>query len=191
MSDENSTRPDPSDFDGLKHPNDYDNLLPVRREVMHIPLRKPLKYDHFRTHPTYEQPAAVLKIPGDKSDDHWLLCGPVMHEVPPYLYTAMTFVPYLTRRRVLGMWPLRMPMAGRTDAWAQSALEICNIAKKAWVQLYANQGAGAYEHAVLTDATDEPEWPSMTWEAMRERAFRTQLIKTLDHPVLLQILKGK
>jgi hypothetical protein len=64
------------------------------------------------------------------------------------------------------------------------------VARDRWVQVHADLGIGAYTYSVLDD-TDEPEWPDLTWPAIKELAFRAQIIKAADHPVLEQVLRGK
>jgi hypothetical protein len=180
------------DFDALALPQNFDQLLPARKVLTAVPLRKPFKHEWIRTHPTWEQQACVLKLSGDRRDELWLLRNDLAPAFPSDLLTGMFFVPTITRQGTVAMWPLRAPRAdGRVDTWASSAITIARVARTRWIQLHANQSVGAFEYQEVPDMTDEPEWPDITWDQLRELAFRNQLITSLDHPVVNLVLRGK
>ena len=109
--------PSSSDFDDLKLPQNFDELLHAKRVLTAVPLRKPAKHDWVRTHPTWEQRAPVLKLTGER-DEFWILKNALVPGVPSDLVVGMMFIPYITRQGAIAMWPLRMPAVGRADAWA-------------------------------------------------------------------------
>lgn len=184
--------PSTTDFDDLKLPQNFDSLLHAKRVLTAIPLRKPYKHDWVRTHPTWQQPASVLKLRGERADELWLICNALGGGLPDDLITGMVFTPTINRQAALTMWPLRMPAAnGRADMWAQTAIEIAQVARERWVQVHADLRIGAYTYLELQETVGEPEWPEMAWDAIRELAFRARLITSFDHPVLDAVLRGK
>jgi hypothetical protein len=179
-----------SEFDDLKLPQNFDEILRAKRVLTAVPLRKPAKHLWIRTHPSWEQTAAVLKLSGER-DDLWILKNAIVPGVPPDLVVGMTFVPYITRQGEILMWPLRLPAVGRADDWATSALAIAQVARTTWVQVHSNQRVGAYEYNLTPLPLDEPDWGETPWDRLRELAFRPKLIVDLDHPVLVAVLQGK
>ena len=180
-----------TDFDDLKLPQNFDQLLRAKRVLTAVPLRKPFKHDWVRVHPTWEQPAAVLKLAGDRQEELWLLKNELVGGIPPDLVTSMTFVPTITRQGAIALWPLRSPSSrGRNDTWAETAIEIARVARTSWVQVHADQRIAAYTYAKL-DQQDDPDWGDTSWAMLRELAFRAKLITSFDHPILQAVLQGK
>lgn len=184
---------DSSDFDDLKLPNNYDSLLHTKRILTNVPLRKPFKHEWIRTHPTWEQPAPVLKLSGDRRDELWLLKNELVPGVPADLIVAMHFVPTINRQGTIAMWPLRIPATdGRADAWAQTALNIAREAREQWIQLHSDTAIGAYVYLTLDEVVEDPDWSVVpSWTEFRELAFRSKFITDFDHPVLQMVLHGK
>lgn len=182
----------PTDFDNLKLPQNFDELLHAKRVLTAVPLRKPFRHDWVRVHPTWEQSAPVLKLAGDRRDELWLLTNELVPGLPGDLVTGMTFVPFITRQGAIAMWPLRAPSSlGRSDTWAETAIEIARVAKTTWVQVHSDTRIGAYTYLTLPDCRDEPDWGDTAWPALRELAFRAKLIDSFDHPTLQAVLRGK
>jgi hypothetical protein len=181
------------DFDGLKLPQNFDQLLKTKRIITNIPLRKPYKHEWVMTHSEWEQPATALKLSGDRKEDLYLLHVDLATTLPADLITGMSFVPTVTKQGTLIMWPLRLPRTdGRSDTWATSALNGAHVARTRWVQLHADMPASAYIYLTSeAQGAAEPAWPDLSWSAMRELAFRERFITSLDHPVLQDILYGR
>jgi hypothetical protein len=102
--------------------------------------------------------------------------------VPKVLFTA------INRQGVVFLWSVRLPgRDGRLDPWNQSALEAALLATKHWVRVRANMSLGAYEVDQAVALTDEPAWPTMSFEEIVKIAFKHRYICSWDDEVLRRL----
>lgn len=107
----------------------------------------------------------------------------------PELARAARLVLAVTREGNPYVWPLRLPNDdGRGDNWANSALEIADLAKKDWMRMHANMSAGCYTCHRAKGISVEPAWPAMTMGELIQKAFRDFCITDLEHPVARELL---
>jgi hypothetical protein len=168
----------------------YASVVGVKRVITTIPARKPNNQTFVRVRRGEEWRilAAILQL---KQDGENYLVLPHLYvdlaqEIrPKILYTAITHDgnPFI--------WPVNAPGEdGRLDAWSQSAHTAAQAAEKNWIRLAANRENGAYDiYEALNVATEEPDWPDISFEQMLNISFRDRVIDSLDHPIIRR-LKG-
>ena len=180
---------DDLDLDSLRLPQNFGEMLGVRKSRLSIPLRKPHKQEFFRVHPSaaWTFPAAILKLQGDRRDDLYVVSPAIGQELPEYV-TPVVFVAMITRQDVFALWPLRMPdPTGRVDEYARTAQAAAELARTKWIRLVAKQALGAYEVLEPLGVFPEPTWPEEPFGTLCQRAFRDRVIEDLSHPVLRQL----
>ena len=152
-----------------------------------LQLRKPAKYEWFRTAPREESPWLAALIKADQSDEYVLLPNIVGH-FPSASRVELRLV--ITRKNEVFVWPVRQldgprkPMPFITDA-----LRAAEVAEKDWIRMEWN-GSGYSIHTAKVDLP-EPEWPAdLTIESALTR-MGDSLIDSLEHPVAEYLLTGK
>ena len=101
---------------------------------------------------------------------------------PKILYYAVT------RDGVPFLWPVNLPTNdGRLDSWSESAHKAAEIAQQSWIRLVANRSFGAYDVLEATALADEPSWPSLSFEAVLQLAFKNCVIDSAEHPVIRRL----
>ncbi|MGO9834575.1 MAG: hypothetical protein ACLP1X_10190 [Polyangiaceae bacterium] len=175
-------------FGRFRLTQNFDEVAGVSQLLVHVSRLKPSPQSWFRTHPdeSFRMTVALLTIKDEKSEPYLVAPELVEHvaaEIVPH-----TLITYITRQKVVGLWPLRLPRGdGKTDGWMRTAHEAANAAMKRWVRMTANMAAGAYDVQVTNAPLAEPEWPDVTFEKLVEIAYRDHIIETLDHPVLRRL----
>src|SRR5262249_46178460 len=126
--------PDPFDPATLRLSQDFAADLSVKKALVTIPVKKPVKTWFVRTHPSegYRLQTTVLEL---KEEGEVYVVAPDLRaeratESPfsvRVLYTAVN------RQGVLFLWPIRLPGPdGRLDSWSLSAREAAQRAEKRW-----------------------------------------------------------
>lgn len=185
--------PNPFDPSRLRLSQDFGATLGVKKAVLTIPVKKPLKEWFIQVHPdeSYRIQTAVLEL--KESRETYLVDSSLWPELSCSESTFGTRSIYtaVNRQGVVFLWPIRLPGAdGKLDAWNQSALEAAQMAMGKWVRIAANMSLGAYDVYEATAKLPAPEWPTLSFAELLGVAFKNQFIKTLDHPVL-QRLRGE
>ena len=107
----------------------------------------------------------------------------------PELVKPVRLVSVITRDGNPYLWPLRLPKEdGRADNWANSALEIAELAKDTWIRLNPSMSAGCYLAYKATGITAKPVFIDMSMEEMLQKAFRDFVITDIEHPIARELL---
>lgn len=180
---------DPFDPKRLRLLQDFVASVGVRRALLTIPVKKPVKEWFVRTHPgeEYRLQTAVLEL---KEDREIFLVDPVLWQElsTESTFSPRMFVTAMNKQEVLFLWPIRLPGAdGRIDEWNRSALEAADLARTKWVRVAANMSLGAYDVFEATGDLAEPKWPEMPLGDMLRIAFKDKFIESPDHPVLRKL----
>src|SRR4051794_29726592 len=133
---ETDLKADPFDLEMLRLSQDYAREVGVQKKLITVPVRKPTKAEFVRVHPdpTHRLDTLVLELKDQRNETS--LIGPELRAELAGEPTVgpRRLVPAVTRQGVAFLWPLRLPGPdGRLDPWGQSALEIADIARDAWV----------------------------------------------------------
>jgi hypothetical protein len=186
-----SEAPNPFDPARYRLGTSYAEMLGAQEHLLEVPVRKPGTVAWFRVHPTNLLETAVLEIGEEGSERDVYLVDPSLW--PTLASTESTFGPrlivlYLTRQRVLGLWPVKLPCPGqKMNSWTRSALKAVELAKTQWVRLQADLASGAYRVQTATGISDEPEWPDYDLATLLEIGFRDRVIMSQDHIALKQL----
>lgn len=174
------------DLDKARLPQDYSEKGAVEKIHTVIPVSKPPKTAFFRVHPGEDFVYEAYLISYERNE---YLVFPAVAEAFPELARAVRIVAVVTREGVPYVWPLRLPGGdGRTDNWANSALEIADLAKKHWMRMHADMNAGCYSCHKAKGITAEPAWPDLTMGDFIQKAFRDFCITDLEHPIARELL---
>ena len=88
----------------------------------------------------------------------------------------------------LFLWPIPMPNPGsESDSWSESGRHIANLAEGRWTRVSVDKMSQQYRVGQMDDVGDlrEPDWSVVDFLSILQAAFRGQIIRRRDHPLLL------
>jgi hypothetical protein len=178
---------DELNLDSLRLSQNFDALTGVKKALLTVPLRKPHKYEWFRTQPEWQFDAPVLKMRGDRKDDIFVVAEHIVPLLPDEV-TPTRFTGTVTRQDVFMLWPVRLPgRDGRHDEWSRTAIDAAQMARTSWIRMTANLHLGAYDVFQPVAEFPDPVWPDMDWNAILKLAFKNHVIDAGDHPAIRQL----
>jgi len=152
-----------------------------------VPVRKPQKQEFVRVHPD-EAMMLTTAVYEDKQDREFYFVAPNMMSAMLGETTPVILVTAMNRQKVSFLWPLKVANDNTSgNAWQDSALQGCEVAKKTWVRLVADMSLGAYRIWAAQGDLSEPEWPGKPLNELLEIAFRGRVIENEDHPVIKRL----
>ena len=182
-----STNPSPFDPSHLRLSQNFNDTVGVKKRHTIIQVRKPGKQDFIRVHPEPDYCLQTALLEFKDEGEVYLVDPSLWSDLPGELVPKVLYLT-INRQGVIRLWPIRLPDEnGKLDDWNQSALESAEIAKKTWVRVSSNRGAGMYETFEATGELAEPEWPDLPFSEILEIAFRGKYIKDWDHPALRRL----
>ena len=174
------------DLSKAKLSQNYSEMSQVTKIHTIIPVEKPPKTGFFRVNPDPDFSFETFIIDYERSK---YMVFPEVAAQFPELVKPVRLVSVITRDGNPYLWPLRLPQEdGRSDNWANSALEIAELSKTTWIRLNANMSAGCYIAYKATGITAEPAFLDMTMEEMLQKAFRDFVITDIEHPIAREML---
>lgn len=178
----------PLDLDKLRLPQNYGDGFGVKKLVTRIPVRKPIKTDFFRVQSGEEWrfQTMILELKGE--GETYLVLPEVWDTIAELIRPAVFHVG-IDRRNNVFLIPI--PLSGedgRRNSWHQSLAEAVSMAEKQWVRIASNKNVGGYDVFVSQADLPSPSWPEMSMDEMLKIAFRHNLITSLEHPVVRQLL---
>jgi hypothetical protein len=177
---------DPFDLARLRLPQDFENMVGVKKALLTVPVRKPRAQEFIRVHSDqqYRFNAALLEVKDDR--ENYLVNPSLLPDVREA--RAKTLFTTITRQGVVFLWPVSLPSSdGRLDSWNRAAFEHAQLAMKEWITLIANMALGAHEASIATTKWPEPDWPEEDFQTLLRIAFKDRFIQSLDHPVLRRL----
>lgn len=178
-----------ANLDALRLSQDYGAELGVQKMLLRVPVRRPGRQEFVRAHPdpTYVLDTGLIELSDER--DYYL----TMPAVRAGLFDeirAIRLHTVVNRQGVVFLWPCRLPGSdGRGNAWHESALEIAELAKTAWVRVVADRSLGAYQAYRAAGDLDPPEWPDKSFPELLKVAFSGgRIIHNEDHPVIRRLL---
>jgi hypothetical protein len=113
-----------------------------------------------------------------------------MGDVKAVLLTA-----YATRQGSHGLWAIKLPdETGRSDSYNESALRLVEECAGRWIRVLHNATDRSYEphepNSTEAIAWPQPKWPEGGLQSLMMAAFKTRVIRDLNHP-LLRSLRGE
>lgn len=191
MLDMEKPNPEPSlDMNALRLPQNFGESLGVRKILTNVTVGKPGGDRFFRCHPQESMKFMAL-IYEDKASRESYLVSPSVADLFGRLAKPVMLHLAVDRRGNPFLIPVALPSSnGSRNPWHESLDQAIQAAEKEWVRITANMAAGVYDVFVATAELAEPEWPSMSLEAILQIAFRGKIIDSPNHPVI-QGLQGR
>ncbi len=169
-------------LEGLRLDQDYIEQTGIKKEISIIRARKPHRQEFIRTHPEWCLETMMFIDQDERS--HYLV-NPALYGLLEGELVPKVLYPYISTRRVLKLWPIRLPDAeGKLDDWNRSALEAAKLAKEKWVRVASNRALGAYEVFFPLGTVDGPEWPGIDLQTIIDVAFKDLRIDDETHPLI-------
>lgn len=165
---------------------DFVAMVGVRKEVMRVPIQRPISQVFFCPHPDpkWRIQVAVIELKEDREN---FLVAPSLLEELQGEWVPKVLVACQTRQGALFFWPIRLPGPdGKIDTWNEAAMRIASEYGGHWIRLMANKEVGAYDVVEPVTMFPAPAWPESP-EALMTKAFRDRVINTVDHPVIKRL----
>ncbi len=159
---------------------------PVKKALLHVPVRRPDRQWFLRTHPSEEYRRDVALIDLKDEGETYLVLPHLYADLPEVvfkkLYTA------ISRYGAIFLWPVRLPDEdSRLDPWNTVAHEAAEMAMQKWVRLVANRAVGTYDVFEAQGSLADPEWPEVPFNKLLELAFRGKVVRDFEHPIVQQL----
>jgi hypothetical protein len=185
----------PFDPDRIRIGTDYAGLAAGRSADLTIPVwSRPPKSAWFRAHPINEVDVLMLDLTADDSDGLFYLDKSLWSKLALEPTVGLRLLVHCqTRQGTDFLWAIKLkgPFDKRENAWTTSALKERELARSRWVRHRSNREMQAYD-PLVSDAIDaEPEWPILPFAKILEIALKDRHIGSLNHEILVGLLKGK
>jgi hypothetical protein len=185
----------PFDPDRIRIGTDYGDLAAGRSADLTFPVwNRPPKAAWFRAHPTNEVDVLMLDLTADDSDGLYFLDKSLWPDLVHESTVGLRLLVHCqTRQGTDFLWAIKLksPFDKRQNAWTASALKERELARSRWVRHRSNRELGAYDPLVSDLIDAEPEWPALTFTKILEIALKDRYINSLEHEILVELLKGK
>lgn len=186
--------PSPADFfddmEALKLAQEEAGISDQTEEVLtHVPVRKPLKHEYYRVRPGPENCFTTVVFE-DKATREIYIVAPAM--IPKLRaisdVSVVTLVQFMTKQKVLAIFPLKIGRDTGTSGWQSTALAAADLAKTSWVRMQADMALAGYRIMKAKGDLGEPEWPETPFKDILNVAFKDRVIADEDHPVFNGLL---
>lgn len=162
----------------------------VVQVLITVPVRKPKPREFFRVHPdpAYVLDTVVLERETGTDKESYIVAPSLRQELTQELRQVRLFT-VMTKAGTVLLWPVRLPGDGAAflRRISDSALQVAEQAKTAWVRTMWNRDLGAYDLKLAVSDHGCPQWPDKTFRDLIKIAFRDNLIDRLDHPVIREL----
>ena len=158
----------------------------VRKVLLTVPVRKPLKDEFFRVHPQHFLECYAVEL---KAERETYFVTPALAPLLAEFIEPVRLRYCVSRQGVAFLWPVKLPKDDRrAESWRTSAAEAATLAETKWVRIAADMHLGAYQPFVAVADLGEPKWPSESWTDVVKIGLRDRRIDSEDHAVIRQLL---
>ena len=168
---------------------DADGGVGVKKALILVPVRKPLKSEFVRVNPSseYRMLGAIIE---DKEARETYLIVPTVAAALPGDTTIRELRVAITRQGTAFLWPVPVPSEdGRDNTWSMSQREAADRAEKHWVRMVSNMSLGAYDVFEAQGDLPDPVWPEHSLKKLLSIAFGNgKLVDREDHPLVQQLM---
>jgi hypothetical protein len=181
---------DPFRPDNLRLSQSFTEIMPVKKLLTTVPVRKPGPQDWVRARPgaEFRDNFPILELKDEREE--YIVTSDLVPELVGEVVSKTLFTA-INRQGTVFLWPCRLPGPdGKDMDWWRSLREGAETATKSWVRVKANMNLGAYDVFQSASTLSEPEWPELDFWDLIRIAFRDHLIDRIDHPVI-ERLRGK
>jgi hypothetical protein len=165
--------------------------IAVKREIINISVRKPSKFEPFRTHPTLRI-NVMLCMPkkGAHEGEVFLVATTTRDLLVQHVVSATLFF-LMTAEGAPLVAPVPFPEEGGKEHAAHSSFRIIAArAEKQWCLAIYKKPTSSYELGTQDTDFGEPVWPDLTLAEVLEKAFRDCYIKDRTHPFVKYVGLG-
>jgi hypothetical protein len=185
-----------ANLDNLRLKQDFDRAK-IKKPFTACPLRKPRRHEWFQSHPdrAFRFETSLFALKEEMSTDWYLPVGKdVIAELDPGALYACVLFPWINRKSQVSLVPVQLYDAdGRDNDWWASMREVMSVhaAQGKWIRI--SGGNQAYEVEIAeNEALPDPVWPDVDLTTILRTAFKGgRLIDRLDHPVIVQNMRGR
>jgi hypothetical protein len=188
MIDGNKTLVPGIDLEACRLSQDFGNGLGVRKVPTRVAVRKPNKTEFFRISkdPGHRFPCWVLEL---KEEGETYLVTAAASSALPDLLRPVILRLAVDRHGNTFVVPSPIPAPdGRINQWHHSLNVAIEEAEDYWVRVTANMKNGSYDLYIAEGNLAPPKWPDQNFSELLNIAFRNQVIDSVDHPVVEQLL---
>jgi hypothetical protein len=200
MVDVSSIPPDEPDGKRLDDPWDVEALranpatpTSVEKLLTGLSVRKPSKDVFIRVHPSpdYSLDAPLLfhTPEGQIGERMYWVAPSLRHIMGEYKLELKATRLYLavTEFGDSFFWYVKLPGERGGREWADSAINLAEQAKGAWLRVISNTNAGRYEAWPAEVQMPEPKWSDRSLTELIKLAFRDRMIDSLDHEIIRKL----
>jgi hypothetical protein len=156
--------------------------------LMRVPVRKPMKHEHFRVRPGAENCFTTVLYEDKETREFYFVAPAMISKLRAISDVSITtLVQFMTKQRVLGIFPLKIGTGG-SSGWQDTAMAAAELAKTNWVRMQADMALAGYRVMKAKGDLGEPEWPSIPFNELLDIAFKDRVISSEDHPVFNKLL---
>lgn len=175
------------DFEGMRLPQNFDEMAGAHKIITTIPVRKPNRQEFFRVrdgdewvYPTY--------IVDDKSTRETYIVDRSIRDYIKDDLKAVTLYVGMTREGILILIPVTLPGPdGRIYRWHTSLLNAIANAKTQWTRIVSNMALGGWDCYTAEGKLPEPTYPDLSMRDILKIAFENRIIDSMEHPVVKRI----
>jgi len=179
------------DMEGLKLSLEDAGLSDHTEEVlMRVPVRKPLKHEHFRVRAGAEHTFTTVLYEDRETREFYFVAPAMISKLRAItdVFVAV-LVQFMTKQKVLGIFPLKIGSDSTArSGWQDTALTAAELAKTSWVRMQADMALAGYRVMKAKGDLGEPDWPSIPFNELLDVAFKDRVIASEDHPVFNKLL---
>ncbi len=152
-----------------------------------VRIGKPTKEQFARVNPDEDRRFVGVSVIESKEDGIFLVDQSCQSELGTET-KSMALYEAVTRQGSLFIWPANLPGPdGKLNPWHESMQAAIDLAMTRWVRIAADMDLGGYRTLVAQGEIPEPVWPSNSFEALLEIAFKGRIITSLDHPIVKKL----
>jgi len=150
-------------------------------------------YFQIRPEPEYTRDHYILIFRENDEKERYAIAPSLRHLVPDHVYLHRVVIgvnlhgtEFVWAVRLYEQTPeIKKGFSG--ESWSASAFEHIETAKKMWVKLKGDTGAGEYICTPANGTLHAPQWSGRSHKELLERAFKEKTIREADHPVIKRI----
>ena len=167
-----------------------------KKGAVPVKLGRPKKDEFFRINPDpdYVHDYWLLTIDDGKDKENYIVAKSLRKIVADDLHPHRLFVG-INRHDTLFVWPIRLytdgDSGGGGESWSESALEKAERAKALWIKIRGDRSAGGYSSTEAQGDWEAPDFGSLSFRDIVEKAFKGRVIDRPDHPALEKFFMRK
>jgi hypothetical protein len=173
----------------LRLSTNFATLAGVKKQILLVPIRKPVKSEWVQFHPDERWRIEVATLIWKEERETHYVVDPELWPMLAADIVPTLLITTVSTQGVVFLTPIRLPGAdGRHNEWHRSLLEAAHLGMKGgWIRIAANMSLGGYDVYSAAGDLGAASWPATPFDAVLEIALRDRLIDKSDHPILRRL----